>query len=181
MMTTAVGTAHYMAPELCQVHVDQLDCQDSQAFIRNSRAQSRYNATVDQYSFGVLMSEMSSHTPPWLGITQEAIYRSVVAGKRPEVSADGCPPLWFELMAQCWAHEADRRPDFEEVVSKLEFIRDSLGLDWSSEDLVENDLLNTSVALRSRPPRSNTLPGGLQTELIDPECPIDMSTYYSIR
>jgi len=101
-MTGGAGSVRYMAPEvvLCRP----------------------YNASVDVYSFGILLCELASLTKAFRGFdVNDHMDRVVEGGQRPRVE------YWFPdalqtLLKVCWAQDATERPSFDEVVESLKTV-----------------------------------------------------------
>jgi len=152
MMTAAVGTPQWMAPELCanEVHIAHLweEVQHSPAGSKErarrvktaqeytaKHKQVEYGIAVDVYAFGIIMYELQSHQAPWLGMKLKDVYASVAAGKRPSVGEGDSlvpSPGWCELMHACWSDRPQDRPQFHAVLHNLSRIAEAEG----SEGLV---------------------------------------------
>ena len=116
-MTGQIGTPIYMAPEI----------------IVGNR--NRYGRGADVYSFGILMWSMWHRDIPYKqlilseGLDAFQLAQRVSRGLRPSDSmtydvtktrADGnMPPHIDALMKECWAHDPDARPSFEEVALRM--------------------------------------------------------------
>jgi serine/threonine protein kinase len=104
-MTGGAGSIRYMAPEvvLCQP----------------------YNASVDVYSFGILLCEVASLKKAFQGCDANDHMQQVVkGGQRPKLE------YWFPeglqtLLDTCWAPDASARPSFADVVVSLQEVIDS--------------------------------------------------------
>lgn len=140
--TAAVGTFHWMAPEVL--------------------LGKPYNETVDVYSYGILLYEIFSETIPYTETpgagdacprgaaghdgfpdpsprdrpstsgdndapspTQQphslSLALAIAHGRRPNLARipRNCPPALLELMTACWAAEASERPSFEHILESL--------------------------------------------------------------
>jgi serine/threonine protein kinase len=69
----------------------------------------KISKAVDIFSFGVIMWEIVSMKLPHEGLGIGAVMRRVLAGQREEIPVT-CPPPIAELIAKCWAQEAQDRP-----------------------------------------------------------------------
>jgi len=107
-LSHGVGTNRWIAPEVLCGH-------------------NRYTEAVDIYSFGVILSELDSHSIPFhsartpLGedLTDMAILQYVASGKlKPEFS-DSCPKKILELAHKCLCVDPRLRPSAQEVASIL--------------------------------------------------------------
>jgi serine/threonine protein kinase len=96
-MTHGHGTACWIAPEV----------------IKFSRASKK----SDVYGFGIILWEMASRREVFEGMYLAQIIHQVAnEGLRPELVA-GNP--WESVMVECWAAEPNDRPDFIEVLRRL--------------------------------------------------------------
>ncbi|OQR84680.1 protein kinase [Achlya hypogyna] len=99
-LTNAVGTVQWMAPEICAGH--------------------DYSTAADVYSFGVLLSEYSTHQVPYTGmvhprsrklVNQQYIMTQILAGQLMPAFETVATPAWvLDLACQCLAHNPDHRP-----------------------------------------------------------------------
>lgn len=101
-MSGETGSLRYMAPEVA--------------------ACKPYNHKIDVYSFGVLLWELLAMKRPYEGMTRESYYERVVyGGERPLI-----PKKWpieiSKLIAECWSPDIATRPNFSEVVTRLDGI-----------------------------------------------------------
>jgi serine/threonine protein kinase len=104
-MTGGAGSIRYMAPEvvLCQP----------------------YNASVDIYSFSILLCEVASLKKAFRRCDANDHRQQVVkGGQRPKLE------YWFPeglqtLLDTCWAQDASLRPSFTDVVASLQDVIDS--------------------------------------------------------
>ncbi|XP_074040194.1 retinal guanylyl cyclase 2 isoform X2 [Leptinotarsa decemlineata] len=74
----------------------------------------------DVYSFGIIMQEVVVRGEPFcmLALTPEEIIEKVKRPPpliRPSVSKGAAPPEAINIMRQCWAEQAEMRPDFSTV------------------------------------------------------------------
>ncbi|CAJ1965359.1 unnamed protein product [Cylindrotheca closterium] len=99
------GTPYWMAPEL----------------LRNESAQT---AASDVFSFGVILVEVCSRKDPYEGEDPNTVLREIAdksIQKRPTVPAS-CPSQIKSMIADCLVDEADSRPTFEEIDTRLKRI-----------------------------------------------------------
>ncbi|XP_072756231.1 retinal guanylyl cyclase 2 isoform X1 [Anoplolepis gracilipes] len=76
--------------------------------------------TADVYSFGIIMQEVVVRGEPFcmLALSPEDIIEKVMKPPpliRPSVSKGAAPPEAINIMRQCWAENAEMRPDFDDV------------------------------------------------------------------
>jgi tRNA A-37 threonylcarbamoyl transferase component Bud32 len=113
-MTAAVGTGRWLAPEVIS-------------------GSSTYDQSVDVFSFGVVLSEMDTHTIPYDDVrgangnrlNDIAILQLVATGQlRPRFGA-GCPPELRMLAERCLAQDPAGRPPAHVVAYELRVIQRS--------------------------------------------------------
>ncbi|KAG5178741.1 kinase-like domain-containing protein [Tribonema minus] len=98
-MTGNTGTSRYMAPEVAR-------CEP-------------YNASVDVYSFGVLLWEMLSGGRAFANFNEQLLRSAVVYGShRPELDRAWPAPI-KSLLQGCWNADPDQRPDATAVARCL--------------------------------------------------------------
>ena len=106
MMTMALGTLHWMAPEL-------LD-------------NKQYSLKVDVYSFAVVMWEICARKTPYYELSNPmAIMKYVtIDKKRPNMTIIdvNCPPKLLELIQICWQEDPEKRPQFSQILDVLAVI-----------------------------------------------------------
>eukprot|EP00041_Stephanoeca_diplocostata_P038563 m.1527888 g.1527888 ORF g.1527888 m.1527888 type:complete len:186 (+) comp25236_c2_seq5:3345-3902(+) len=114
LMTKAVGTLLWMAPELL------------------SDDTATYNQAIDVYSYGVVLWEIWSRVLPFEELNSSNSYiefyehfrTEVCGGHRPPVpphDADpDAPPFYADLVQRCWSGVPLSRPSFSGVLQTLE-------------------------------------------------------------
>ena len=97
VMTGQVGSWKYMAPEV-------------------AKGFGRYDASVDVYSYGMVLWEILSLRTALGGYTVEDIQQRVVRGPedRPPVPTDW-PTELQELLRACWSPFPARRPSWQDI------------------------------------------------------------------
>ncbi|XP_044727715.1 uncharacterized protein LOC123291477 [Chrysoperla carnea] len=88
--------------------------------LRHCGLRKRGTQTGDVYSFGIIMQEVVVRGEPFcmLALTPEEIIEKVKRPPpliRPSVSKGAAPPEAINIMRQCWAEQAEMRPDFNAV------------------------------------------------------------------
>ncbi|KAG3037423.1 hypothetical protein PC119_g3650 [Phytophthora cactorum] len=113
-MTAAVGTGRWLAPEVIS-------------------GSSKYDQSVDVFSFGVVLSEMDTHLIPYEDVrgangnrlNDIAILQLVATGQlRPRFGAS-CPPELRLLAERCLDQDPDKRPPAHVVAYELRVIQRS--------------------------------------------------------
>ncbi|PSN34035.1 hypothetical protein C0J52_17493 [Blattella germanica] len=88
--------------------------------LRSSSLRKTGTQPGDVYSFGIIMQEVVVRGEPFcmLSLSPEDIIEKVKKPPpliRPSVSKGAAPPEAINIMRQCWAEQADMRPDFNAV------------------------------------------------------------------
>ncbi|KAI3991971.1 hypothetical protein MKX01_012916 [Papaver californicum] len=113
------GTYRWMAPEMIK--------------------HKAYGRKVDVYSFGLILWEMVAGSIPYENMTPiQAAFAVVNKNLRPRIPED-CPPALGAIIEQCWAVNADRRPEFWQIVKVLEQFELSVACDGTL-NLVQNTI-----------------------------------------
>lgn len=103
---TRVGSVQWVAPEVLLGH--------------------GYSHTCDVWSFGVVCWELMTARIPFDGMSMVLVASKVaLEGMRLPVPADA-PLQLLRLMARCWAEAPAQRPEFSEVLTELEAIRQDI-------------------------------------------------------
>jgi serine/threonine-protein kinase TNNI3K len=108
-MTSGVGTSMWMAPEI---------------MLGNA-----YNEMADMFSFGVVLSELSTHTSPYAGVRQRAgsdqlmsrtvILQNVASGKLSVEFSTAGPESMVQLGRACISMDPKDRPTAAEALFRL--------------------------------------------------------------
>lgn len=99
-MSGETGSLRYMAPEVAEGFP--------------------YNHKADVYSFGMILWELNAAKKPFVGLNREMFYERVVhGGERPSLNKKW-PPELCQLIAECWDAEIENRPNFGQIVQRLE-------------------------------------------------------------
>ncbi|OQS06898.1 kinase [Thraustotheca clavata] len=116
---TFVGTPFWAAPEV----------------IRHDN----YTEKADVYSFGVVLWEMIERKDPYQGLNPLQVPLLVCQeGLRPKSSEKPTPLGYKELMQECWDENMDNRPDFFEILKRMEQIAATYQnqADWEQDEVV---------------------------------------------
>ena len=100
------GTTRWMSPELLDPEQFGLD-------------HGRPTKESDCYALGMVIYEVLTGRPPFAPLKDHVVTRKVTDGKRPE-RPEGVKGTWFtdelwEMLALCWATDAQSRPSIEAV------------------------------------------------------------------
>lgn len=107
-----VGTLLWMAPELLEP-----------ALTGGPPLPGASGATADVHSFGVLLWELLERRLPWdlPGPVSRSAVVAAVCGRRSRLALPPwAAPALAQLVADCWAPDARRRPAMDDVVARLE-------------------------------------------------------------
>jgi serine/threonine protein kinase len=138
-LMTGCGSVLWMAPEIMLGH--------------------KYNEKVDTYSYAMCLVELVHRNLPWhgLGIGQQAIPVRVTKGERPVVQLKKCQPELKQLIVECWSHEAYARPEFTEIMYKVNAMY--------VKETTQTRASRNEMSSRSGPPASS----GVYPDRIDEE------------
>ena len=79
-----------------------------------------YTKAVDVYSYSMVLVEIATQDVPYPNVQSwNLTHNVVVEGKRPQIPND-CPPLYAELMSECWSADPEARPSFTDIVITLQ-------------------------------------------------------------
>ncbi|EQC33130.1 TKL protein kinase [Saprolegnia diclina VS20] len=108
-LTNGIGTYQWMAPEIFSGH--------------------DYSTAADVYSFGVLLSEYSTHRVPYMDainpptnrpMNQQFVMAQVMAGQiRPTFDTTTTPPWVLDLANQCLAFDPADRPSMLQIENMI--------------------------------------------------------------
>jgi len=102
-MTGETGSLRYMAPEVADARP--------------------YNHKADVYSYGMILWELLAAEKPFNNLSREQFYEQVVhGGERPHLNRKKWPEEIVQLISNCWSFEPEVRPNFSEVVLKLDAV-----------------------------------------------------------
>lgn len=80
-----------------------------------------YNHLSEVFSWADVLWEMAAHRKPFMGFTEATFKRAVLDGHRPPLK-----PTWpvelRELLEECWQWDPACRPEFREILPRLEAI-----------------------------------------------------------
>jgi len=100
LMTSNIGTPHWMAPEL---------------LIKGTQ----YSSKIDVYAFGIVLWELATCETPYNGCDSSYIVNSVIHNDmRPPLPTNLNPDM-KNMITQCWDRKPDVRPSFEDIVKQF--------------------------------------------------------------
>ncbi|XP_047530033.1 tyrosine-protein kinase transmembrane receptor Ror [Vanessa atalanta] len=80
----------------------------------------KFTTESDIWSYGVVLWEIYSYgLQPYYGYSNQEVIAMVRAGELL-MAPSGCPTAMYTLMMECWKHTPQRRPNFEEIVMRLQ-------------------------------------------------------------
>ena len=131
----------------------------------------------DCYALGMMILEVLSGKPPFLGYSGLIIMRKVIEGERPG-RPQGREGVWFtdnlwEILEQCWLPQAETRPTIDAVLQCLQ--RGSTAwqpLPPDSDDYTQPDSDDQSDFTLSRDPSMFI---HLVLNLAHPQTPLQMT------
>lgn len=107
-LTGNTGSRRYMSPEVAK--------------------EQAYNASVDAYSFGIMLHELLSAEKPFFGYSSgKHMSLVVMGGERPKMESrhTACWPMSLQfIMKRCWSSFPGSRPDFTVIKQTLQDVLD---------------------------------------------------------
>jgi len=83
----------------------------------------KYTEKADVFSFGIILWELLTRQPPYIGIDGTEVSLKVVREDlRPKISRESettAPPQFIDLMKRCWDRDPVKRPLFDEIIETL--------------------------------------------------------------
>jgi tRNA A-37 threonylcarbamoyl transferase component Bud32 len=121
-LTPETGTVYYAAPELC---LEEAVC----------------TAKVDVFSFGSILYEILTGLPVFpMTEPANAVLRKLLVVDMPDVPARVGSRV-RALIKQCWSHDPERRPSFDDILKRLRGM--------GSEPIRDADLIEVSRFIES--------------------------------
>ncbi|XP_034827249.1 tyrosine-protein kinase transmembrane receptor Ror [Maniola hyperantus] len=80
----------------------------------------KFTTESDIWSYGVVLWEVYSYgLQPYYGFSNQEVIAMVRGGELLAAPAS-CPAPLYALMRECWRHAPQRRPNFEEIVNRIQ-------------------------------------------------------------
>lgn len=98
-----------------------------------------YNFLVDIYAYGFFLYEMFSPEIKFNGKTKLNNLKNIEKGKRP-IRPNDIPDHYWKLINDCWSHNPDDRPTFDEILDILKddkYAIEEFGMKTNLEQLHE--------------------------------------------
>ncbi|CAG9853530.1 unnamed protein product [Phyllotreta striolata] len=85
----------------------------------------KFTTESDVWSYGVVLWEIYSYgLQPYYGYNNQEVI-NMIRSRKLLPCPDACPSYCYALMVECWAEQANRRPNFSEIAHRLKIWRDS--------------------------------------------------------
>ncbi|XP_057651083.1 tyrosine-protein kinase transmembrane receptor Ror-like isoform X2 [Diorhabda carinulata] len=85
----------------------------------------KFTTESDVWSYGVVLWEIYSYgLQPYYGYNNQEVI-NMIRSRKLLPCPDACPSYCYALMVECWAEQANRRPNFSEIVHRLKIWRQS--------------------------------------------------------
>lgn len=85
----------------------------------------KFTTESDVWSYGVVLWEIYSYgLQPYYGYNNQEVI-NMIRSRKLLPCPDACPSYCYALMIECWAEQANRRPNFSEIVHRLKVWRQS--------------------------------------------------------
>lgn len=79
-----------------------------------------FSLASDVWSFGIFCWEVFAYArQPYEEFTDAQILRLIPEGHVLSAPEEGCPPLLFSIMQECWAPTVQRRPFFTDITTAI--------------------------------------------------------------
>ncbi|KAK9200558.1 hypothetical protein WN944_015756 [Citrus x changshan-huyou] len=116
----------YISPEKAKIvfpvsHIDPANLYVAPEIYKNEE----FDRSVDAYSFGLILYEMIEGVQPFHPKPPEEVVKLMCCeGKRPpfKIKARSYPPDLKELIEECWDPKPVIRPNFNEIIARLDRI-----------------------------------------------------------
>ncbi|KAK7332112.1 hypothetical protein VNO80_28859 [Phaseolus coccineus] len=91
--------------------------------------QEEYDTKVDVFSFALILQEMIEGCPPFSAKQEDEVPKVYAAKERPPFRAPAKRYSYGirELIEECWNENPANRPTFRQIITRLEFIYNTIG------------------------------------------------------
>ena len=103
LMTSNIGTPHWMAPELLMKGT-------------------RYSSKIDIYAFGIVLWELATSETPYSGYEASQIVQQVIHNDLRPLLPSSLNPELRNIITQCWDRNPDVRPTFDEIFKQFKYL-----------------------------------------------------------
>ncbi|KAJ8984042.1 hypothetical protein NQ317_012266, partial [Molorchus minor] len=85
----------------------------------------KFTTESDVWSYGVVLWEIYSYgLQPYYGYNNQEVI-NMIRSRKLLPCPDACPSYCYALMVECWAEQANRRPNFSEIAHRLKVWKQS--------------------------------------------------------
>ncbi|XP_076256712.1 tyrosine-protein kinase transmembrane receptor Ror-like isoform X2 [Rhynchophorus ferrugineus] len=85
----------------------------------------KFTTESDVWSYGVVLWEIYSYgLQPYYGYNNQEVI-NMIRSRKLLPCPDACPSYCYALMVECWAEQANRRPNFKEISDRLKVWKQS--------------------------------------------------------
>ncbi|KAL1500836.1 hypothetical protein ABEB36_006267 [Hypothenemus hampei] len=85
----------------------------------------KFTTESDVWSYGVVLWEIYSYgLQPYYGYNNQEVI-NMIRSRKLLPCPDACPSYCYALMVECWAEQANRRPNFREISDRLKIWKQS--------------------------------------------------------
>ncbi|XP_030760260.1 tyrosine-protein kinase transmembrane receptor Ror isoform X1 [Sitophilus oryzae] len=85
----------------------------------------KFTTESDVWSYGVVLWEIYSYgLQPYYGYNNQEVI-NMIRSRKLLPCPDACPSYCYSLMVECWAEQANRRPNFKEISDRLKMWKQS--------------------------------------------------------
>ncbi|RIB14250.1 kinase-like domain-containing protein [Gigaspora rosea] len=103
-----------------------------------------YTKASDIYSLGIIMWQITSGIPPFLGRPYDSnLAKDICEGLRPDI-INGTPDRYIDLMKRCWDSNPNNRPNIDSILEFTLSRKDNLGPFTEAEKFRLKTLNNSS-------------------------------------
>ncbi|KAH0785736.1 putative serine/threonine-protein kinase/receptor [Histomonas meleagridis] len=104
----------------------------------------QYTPKTDVYSFGLLVNEIFSGSPPYKGLSDQQINENIMDGNPPQIASE-MPDLFKKILMKCINKDPSKRPKSKDIFKKIKNGLDDLKVNRSVLDTYKNQLLDSAL------------------------------------